>query len=55
MAHDLAEHEAQMGDRLLSVAVIVNVLLTVAQVTGGVISGSLSLETRAQPDSPPTQ
>lgn len=32
-----------MGDRRLGLAIVINMLLTVAQVTGGVISGSLSL------------
>lgn len=34
---------AQIGDRNLILAVLVNVLLTIAQVVGGLLSGSLSL------------
>lgn len=36
-------HERDMGSRYLAIAVGINVLLTVAQVLGGVLSGSLSL------------
>lgn len=38
--HDVDE---SMGDKRLALAIIVNMLLTLAQVVGGVISGSLSL------------
>lgn len=41
MGHD--HHADSMGDRRLVVAVVVNVLLTVAQIIGGLLSGSLSL------------
>ena len=45
MGHDHSHHldPHQTGDRRLVVAISVNVLLTGAQVVGGVISGSLSL------------
>jgi cobalt-zinc-cadmium efflux system protein len=45
MSHDHAQHgniEA-MGDRRLLLAIIANMLLTVVQVVGGIVSGSLSL------------
>ncbi len=38
--HDIDE---SMGDKRLAFAIIVNMLLTIAQVVGGIISGSLSL------------
>lgn len=37
--HDVSE----MGDRRLGIAIAINMLLTLAQVIGGLISGSLSL------------
>ena len=51
MKHNHAHHHHQhdhhdvenMGDRRLGMAIVINMLLTVAQVVGGVISGSLSL------------
>lgn len=48
-AHDQQHHHhhhhdvESMGDRRLGFAIAINILLTVAQVIGGVISGSLSL------------
>lgn len=49
-AHDQQHHQhhhhhdvESMGDRRLGFAIAINILLTVAQVIGGVISGSLSL------------
>jgi len=36
-------HAEEMGDRNLAIAIIFNMLLTLAQVIGGIISGSLSL------------
>ena len=41
--HDHGHGHAHGGDKRLMGAVVVNVLLTVAQVVGGVLSGSLSL------------
>lgn len=42
--HQHDHHDVEnMGDRRLGLAIVINMLLTVAQVTGGVISGSLSL------------
>ena len=44
MAHDHHHHDiGVMGDRRLGWAIAINMLLTVAQVAGGVVSGSLSL------------
>jgi len=55
MKHDQARHHGHndhqhdhhniedMGDHRLGLAIVINILLTVAQVVGGVISGSLSL------------
>ncbi len=43
MAHDHQHDIDAMGDRRLGWAIVINMLLTVAQVIGGVISGSLSL------------
>jgi len=37
------EVDESMGDRRLALAIIVNMLLTIAQVVGGIVSGSLSL------------
>ena len=45
-AHNQHHHHhdvESMGDRRLGFAIAINILLTVAQVIGGVISGSLSL------------
>ena len=45
-AHNQHHHHhdvENMGDRRLGFAIVINILLTVAQVIGGVISGSLSL------------
>ena len=36
-------HAEDMGDRRLLIAIIINMLLTLAQVIGGIVSGSLSL------------
>ena len=41
MEHDHSQHD--MTDRKLGLAIFINVLLTVAQVVGGLLSGSLSL------------
>ncbi len=43
MAHDHQHDIDAMGDRRLGWAIAINMLLTVAQVIGGVVSGSLSL------------
>ncbi len=43
MAHDHAHDIDAMGDRRLGWAIAINMLLTVAQVIGGIVSGSLSL------------
>ncbi len=44
MPHDHQHHDVDsMGDRRLGWAIAINMLLTLAQVVGGVISGSLSL------------
>ncbi len=44
MAHDHDHHDVEsMGDKRLGWAIAVNMLLTIAQIIGGVISGSLSL------------
>ena len=44
MSHDHHHHGVErMGDRRLLVAIIANLVLTLAQVVGGVVSGSLSL------------
>ena len=45
MSHDDQHHQdvESMGDRRLLLAIIANMLLTVAQVVGGIVSGSLSL------------
>lgn len=44
MAHDHPHHDVEeMGDRRLVVAIAFNMLLTLTQVVGGIISGSLSL------------
>lgn len=43
MEHHNHQHAEEMGDRRLIIAIIINMLLTVAQVIGGIVSGSLSL------------
>jgi cobalt-zinc-cadmium efflux system protein len=44
MAHNHSHHDVEaMGDRRLLVAIVINMLLTLAQVAGGILSGSLSL------------
>ncbi len=46
MPHDHAHHhhvDPEMGDRRLALAVVVNLGLTVAQIVGGILSGSLAL------------
>jgi len=45
MSHNHShEHDVEaMGDRRLGVAIAINMLLTLAQVVGGIVSGSLSL------------
>ncbi len=43
MAHSHNHEIEKMGDRRLLVAIIANMLLTLAQVIGGIVSGSLSL------------
>ena len=42
-SHGPAPADTPGGDRRLAIAIAVNVLLTVAQVIGGVLSGSLAL------------
>jgi len=41
--HHNHQHAEEMGDRRLIIAIIINMLLTLAQVIGGIVSGSLSL------------
>ena len=43
MAHDHSHDTAAMSDRRLLIAIVINVGLTVAQIVGGVLSGSLAL------------
>lgn len=44
MGHDHAHHDIDiLGDRRLGIAIAINMLLTLAQVVGGIVSGSLSL------------
>ena len=43
MTHHNHQHAEELGDRRLIIAIVINMLLTLAQVIGGVISGSLSL------------
>ncbi len=46
MSHNHAHHDHDiegMGDRRLGFAIVINMLLTLAQVIGGIVSGSLSL------------
>ena len=41
--HSHHHHSDDQSDRQLTIAVMINVLLTVAQIIGGIVSGSLSL------------
>lgn len=43
MAHDHHHHHSHNGDKNLSVSIVLNIGITVAQIVGGIISGSLSL------------
>ena len=43
MAQDHGHHHSHAGERGLGIAVAVNVLLTVAQIAGGLVSGSVAL------------
>lgn len=44
MGHDHRHHDIDnLGDRRLGIAIAINMLLTLAQVIGGIVSGSLSL------------
>jgi len=43
MEHHNHQHAEDMGDRRLIFAITINMLLTLAQVIGGIVSGSLSL------------
>lgn len=43
MEHHHHQHAEDMGDRRLIIAIIINMILTLAQVIGGIVSGSLSL------------
>ncbi|WP_298149855.1 cation diffusion facilitator family transporter [Flavobacterium sp.] len=43
MAHDHHHHHSHNGDQNLSVSIVLNIGITVAQIVGGIISGSLSL------------
>lgn len=44
MGHDHQHHDIDnLGDRRLGIAIAINMLLTLAQVIGGIVSGSLSL------------
>lgn len=43
MAHDHAHIDPESGDRRVSIAIWANALLTVAQIVGGILSGSLAL------------
>ncbi len=43
MAHNHAHHHHAHGDQNLAIAIAINLLLTVAEIVGGVLSGSLSL------------
>lgn len=43
MPHDNGHIDAQSGDRRVSIAIWANGLLTVAQIVGGILSGSLAL------------
>ena len=43
MAHDHAHIDPESGDRRVSISIWANGLLTVAQIVGGILSGSLAL------------
>ncbi len=44
MAHDHHHHDVEkMGDRRLGWAIVINMVLTLAQLVGGIVSGSLAL------------
>src|SRR6056297_3946160 len=43
MPHDHANIDPRSGDRRVSIAIWANALLTVAQIIGGILSGSLAL------------
>ena len=43
MPHDHAHMEPKEGDRRVAIAIWANGLLTVAQIVGGILSGSLAL------------
>jgi len=44
LAHDHSHHDVEtMGDQRLLIAIVINMLLTLVQVVGGIVSGSLSL------------
>ena len=43
MAHDHAHIDPESGDRKVSLAIWANALLTVAQIIGGILAGSLAL------------
>lgn len=43
MAHDHGHHHSHAGERGLGLAVAINVILTVAQIAGGLVSGSVAL------------
>ncbi len=43
MSHDHGHMDAKSGDRRVSIAIWANALLTVAQIVGGILSGSLAL------------
>lgn len=43
MAHDHAHIDPESGDRRVALAILANALLTVAQIVGGILSGSLAL------------
>ena len=43
MEHNNHQHAEDIGDRRLIIAITINMILTLAQVIGGIISGSLSL------------
>src|SRR5690606_8435858 len=43
MSHDHSHHHKDLKDRNLLISILLNTLITVAQVIGGLISGSLSL------------
>ncbi len=43
MEHHNHQHAEDLGDRRLIIAIVINMFLTLAQVIGGIVSGSLSL------------